>query len=206
MINHRLALPLVALLAVSCSAQKKEARLGPTPGVFRVQFETSKGDFVVEVKRELAPHGADRFYELVARRFYDGCRFFRVLRGFVVQWGINGDPAVQRQWVSAMIPDDPVKATNKPGAITYAKSGPNTRTTQVFINLVDNARLDKSGFAPFGEVVSGMEVLERFYSDYGEGRPRGNGPAQDMIQKQGNEYLEREFPRLDYIKRATLLK
>jgi peptidyl-prolyl cis-trans isomerase A (cyclophilin A) len=136
--------------------------------------------------------------------FYDGARFFRVVPNFVVQFGISGDPESSRLWSAMRLPDDPVKASNEKGTITYATSGPESRTTQVFINLGDNTRLDQDGFAPFGRVVEGMDVVERFYSAYGEGAPRGNGPDQNMIQTQGNAYLEQRFPRLDYINKATV--
>lgn len=179
-------------------------RFEQAPDTYRVNFETSKGDFVVEVIRAWAPQGADRFYNLVKRNYYDGCRFFRVLPKFVVQFGINGNPKVQRDWQNFIIPDDPVKESNKRGTITFATAGPNTRTTQVFINVVDNSRLDSMGFAPFGRVVSGMEVVGQFYNSYGEGPPRGQGPDQKLIETEGNAYLERQFPRLDYIKKATI--
>jgi peptidyl-prolyl cis-trans isomerase A (cyclophilin A) len=182
------------------SAAKPET----APDTFRVSLETSKGDVVVEVTKAWAPEGAERFYLLVKRGFYDECRFFRVLRDFVVQFGINGDPAVSSRWRTATIADDPVKESNKRGTVTFATSGPNTRTTQVFINLADNVRLDSMGFAPFGKVISGMEVVDRFFNSYGEGAPRGSGPDQQLIETQGNAYLERSFPRLDYIKKARI--
>lgn len=176
------------------------------PAQYRVRFETSKGAFVVLVKREWAPRGADRFYNLVRLRFFDGCRFFRVLPGFVVQYGINGDPKVMDKWREASILDDAVRQSNRRGRITFATAGPNTRTTQVFINLADNARLDGMGFAPFGEVVEGMAVVDAFYSGYGEGAPMGAGPSQERIQNEGNAYLEREFGKLDYVKSARLIE
>ena len=154
--------------------------------------------------RDWAPIGADRFYNLVKRGFYDSARFFRVINGFMAQFGINGDPSIQTVWRTAQLRDDPVKESNRRGYITFATSGPNTRTTQLFINLVDNASLDRSGFAPFGRVVSGMDVVEKLHSGYGEGAPRGSGPDQGRVQAEGNRYLEKEFPRLDYIKMATI--
>ena len=172
------------------------------PAVFRANFDTSKGGFIVEVTRDLAPLGADRFYTLVKKGFFDNTRFFRVLPGFMVQFGLAANPADNKKWGN--LTDDPVKESNKPGYITFATAGPGTRTTQVFINYADNARLDGQGFAPFGKVVSGMEVVQQLYSDYGEGAPQGAGPAQDQIQAQGNAYLERDFPKLDYIKTAKL--
>jgi peptidyl-prolyl cis-trans isomerase A (cyclophilin A) len=174
------------------------------PGTYRVRFETSKGDFAIEVNRDWAPLGADRFHELVQGGFFDGARFFRVLPGFVVQFGLPADPAVARQWSSARLPDDPVRQSNKRGAVTFATAGPNTRTTQVFINLADNRNLDGMGFAPFGTVVEGMEVVEQFYSGYGEGAPHGRGPEQHRISTEGNTYLEKQFPKLDHVKKASI--
>ena len=200
---------LFALLwSVACSSDKPPADLpkgaGPAPATYRVRFETTKGAFVAEVTRDWAPQGADRFYELVKGRFYDGARFFRVLPGFVVQFGINGDPSISQLWRQLRISDDAVKQSNERGTISFATSGPNSRTTQVFINLADNARLDGMGFAAFGKVTEGMDVVDQFYSGYGEGAPRGNGPEQSKIETQGNSYLESQFPRLDYIKQATI--
>lgn len=176
------------------------------PATFKAKFATSRGDFVVEVRREWAPLGADRFYNLVKNGYFDGVRFFRVVSGFMVQFGISGDPALNSIWREARIPDDPVKQPNKRGYITFATAGPNSRTTQVFINFKDNVFLDGMGFAPFGQVVKGMEVVDKLYADYGEGAPQGNGPNQMRIQAEGNAYLEREFPKLDHVVKATLLK
>jgi len=170
----------------------------------RVKFETSKGDFVVQVHKEWAPLGAERFIELVKSGFYDNARFFRVMTEFMVQFGITGDPNVQAKWREATIQDDPVTQSNTRGKLSFATKGPGSRTSQVFINLVDNARLDQSGFAPFAEVVSGMEVVDQLYSGYGDGAPRGAGPDQNLIQTQGNAYLEKDFPRLDFIKKASM--
>jgi peptidyl-prolyl cis-trans isomerase A (cyclophilin A) len=174
------------------------------PDTFKVRFETTKGDFTIEVTREWAPNGADRFYNLVKNGFYDETRFFRVLPGFVVQWGISGNPSFAEVWREANIADDPVKGSNKVGTISYAMSGPGTRTTQVFVNLTDNSGLDGRGFAPFGQVSEGMDIVEQLYSGYGEGAPRGNGPHQGRLQDDGNAYLEEFFPKLDYIKKATV--
>ena len=174
------------------------------PATFKANFETSAGAFVVEVHRDWAPLGADRFYNLVKRGFYDGVRFFRVLPGFMAQFGVNGDPSISNVWRAARIADDPVKQGNKRGTITFATAGPGTRTTQLFINLVDNDGLDRQGFAPFGQVTFGMFVVEKLYGAYGEGAPRGNGPDQGRVQSEGNKYLEQEFPKLDYIKTLTL--
>jgi peptidyl-prolyl cis-trans isomerase A (cyclophilin A) len=176
------------------------------PEVYRVNFETSKGNFVIEVNRSWAPFGADRFYELVQSGFYDEARFFRVLKGFVVQWGLNKDPAVSNRWRMMQIVDDPVKESNRRGTITFATGGPNTRTTQVFINLADNRRLDASGFSPFGRVVEGMDVVDSLYGGYGEGEPQGAGPAQHLIEARGNQYLTEHYPRLDYIKAARIVQ
>jgi peptidyl-prolyl cis-trans isomerase A (cyclophilin A) len=174
------------------------------PATYKVKFDTSKGPFVVEVHRDWAPNGADRFYNLVKNGYYNDARFFRVISGFMVQFGINGDPKLNRVWRDANIKDDPVKASNKRGMITFATAGPDTRTTQVFINFADNSGLDDQGFAPFGEVISGMEAVDSLYAGYGEGAPRGDGPDQGLIQSQGNAYLNKHFPRLDYIKSATI--
>jgi cyclophilin family peptidyl-prolyl cis-trans isomerase len=176
------------------------------PAVFKAQFDTSKGSFVVEVHRDWAPNGADRFYNLVKNGFFDNARFFRVITGFMVQFGINADPKLSAVWREARINDDPVKQSNSRGMITFATAGPNTRTTQVFINFADNAALDGQGFAPFGKVISGMNVVDSFDAEYGEGAPRGRGPAQDRIQREGNAYLSSSFANLDFIKKATIVK
>jgi peptidyl-prolyl cis-trans isomerase A (cyclophilin A) len=174
------------------------------PAVYQAKFDTSKGPFVIEVHRDWAPRGADRFYNLVKNGFFDNARFFRVIEGFMVQFGINGDPKIAGVWRDADIKDDPVKQSNERGTVTFATAGPNTRTTQVFINFADNAPLDGQGFSPFGKVVSGMEVVDSLYGGYGEGAPNGNGPDQGRIQSQGNAYLEQDFPKLDFIKTATI--
>jgi peptidyl-prolyl cis-trans isomerase A (cyclophilin A) len=176
------------------------------PASYQVRFDTSKGAFVIQVNRAWAPHGADRFYNLVKHGFYDNDRFFRVISGFMVQFGINGDPHVSARWREANIPDDPVKTSNKRGMITFATAGPNTRTTQVFINFGDNSQLDGMGFAPFGQVVSGMDVVDRINAEYGEGPPRGRGPEQGRLQMEGNAYLAKGFPRMDYVKKATIVR
>ncbi len=175
------------------------------PERFKVLVETTAGDFIVEVDRELAPRGADRFYNLVRHGYYEGVRFFRVVPGFVVQFGIHPDPAVAGAWREAAIPDDPVRASNRRGFVTFATSGPDTRTVQVFINLVDNVRLDAMGFAPFGRVTGGMDAVERFYAGYGEGPPRGQGPEQPRMQAEGDAYPEAEFPRLDRVLRTRII-
>ena len=177
------------------------------PDTYKAKFDTSKGPFVIEVHRDWAPNGADRFYNLVKNGFYDDTRFFRVLDGFMAQIGINGNPAIQSAWRNATIQDDPVKQGNKRGFVTYAKSSaPNSRSTQIFINYKDNTALDRQGFAAFGEVTSGMDVVDKLYSGYGEGAPSGSGPEQGKIQMEGNAYLTKGFPKLDYIKKATIEK
>jgi peptidyl-prolyl cis-trans isomerase A (cyclophilin A) len=176
------------------------------PATYKAKFDTSKGAFVVEVHRDWAPLGADRFYNLVKNGFYDNSRFFRVISGFMVQFGIHADPKLSAQWRSARINDDPVKQSNQRGMITFATSGPNSRTTQVFINYGSNGGLDRQGFAPFGQVVSGMNVVDGLFSGYGEGAPGGGGPEQGRIQAEGNTYLIKEFSQLDYIKKATIEK
>jgi peptidyl-prolyl cis-trans isomerase A (cyclophilin A) len=175
------------------------------PDTFITRFETSRGDVFVQVVRGWAPHGADRFYNLVRNGFYDGTRFFRVVDLFVVQWGVHGDPAVSEAWARQCIPDDPVLRHNTRGAITFAFGAPNTRTTQVFISYGMNSRLDASGFAPFGEVIQGMEAVDSLYSEYGDGPPRGTGPDAVRLVKEGNAYLDRDFPRLDSIIRARVV-
>jgi peptidyl-prolyl cis-trans isomerase A (cyclophilin A) len=200
-------LALAAQEAGRASLKNPDALKETAPATYNVQFDTSAGAFVVKVTRAWAPHGADRFYNLVKNGFYDDARFFRVIEGFMVQFGIHADPAVSALWRGAQIPPDPVKQSNKRGYITYAMgASPNTRTTQVFINFADNSNLDKMGFAPFGEVVSGMDVVDKIYSDYGEGAPRGKGPEQGRIQMEGNAYLTKAFPKLDYIKKASVEK
>ena len=174
------------------------------PATYKARFDTSKGVFVIDVNRDWAPAGADRFYNLVKNGFYDENRFFRVISGFMVQFGINGNPQVSTPWRNAQIKDDPVKQSNKRGFITFATAGPNSRTTQVFINFGDNARLDGLGFAAFGQVTTGMNVVDQLYSDYGEGAPNGRGPNQGRIQAEGNSYLTKEFPNMDFVRKASI--
>ena len=175
------------------------------PETFKVKFSTTKGDFTLEVTRSWSPLGADRFYNLVKAGFFTDVAFFRVIEGFMVQFGIHGDPSVSAAWRGARIADDPVKQSNAKGYISYAMAGPNTRTTQFFINYGNNGRLDGMGFSPFGRVVDGMNVVESIYNGYGEGAPSGMGPDQGRVQLQGNAYLKADFPKLDYIKSAALL-
>jgi len=171
----------------------------------QIKFETTKGDFIVEVDSALAPLGVERFLSLVNAGYYDNSRFFRVLPGFVVQFGLAADPQVTASVGSDNIKDDPVVGSNVKGSITFATAGPNTRTTQVFINLGNNPRLDSMGFAPFGKVTEGMEIVESLFAGYGEGAPHGNGPDQGRIRRLGNAYLEPNFPKLDVIKKASVV-
>jgi peptidyl-prolyl cis-trans isomerase A (cyclophilin A) len=175
------------------------------PDVFTAQFNTSQGVFRVEVQRAWAPRGADRFFNLVRNGFYDDVRFFRVLSGFVAQFGLNGDPAVTAVWQNQQIPDDPVVQSNLREFVTFATGGPNTRTTQLFINFGNNAGLDAQGFAPFGRVVEGMDVVDALYAEYGEGPPLGTGPDQARIRNEGNAYLDASFPLLDFIIDAVIV-
>ncbi len=191
--------------AVRPSLLKPATLKAQAPAVYKAKFTTTKGDFVIEVTRAWAPLGADRFYNLVRNGFYTDAAFFRVLPGFVAQVGIPARPEVARIWTTARIGDDPVAQSNLRGYVTFATSGPNSRTSQIFINYGDNTGLDGMGFAPFGKVIEGMELVEQLYSGYGEGAPRGNGPDQGRITNEGKTYLEKEFPKLDTIKAAVIL-
>ena len=195
-----IVLSLGVLAVTSATADEKDAKADKVPDQYKVKFETTCGDFVIEVHRDWAPVGADRFHELVSKGFYDECGFFRVVPGFMVQFGINGDPKIQADWRDAKIKDDKVTKSNKKGFITFATSGPNSRTSQVFISFADNSFLDSQGFAPFGEVVEGMDVVEKINSQYKE------RPDQGEIQERGNEYLKESFPKLDFVKKATIVK
>jgi peptidyl-prolyl cis-trans isomerase A (cyclophilin A) len=188
------------------AALKNPAALKETaPATFKAAFDTSAGTFVIEVRRSWAPNGADRFYNLVKNGFFDDARFFRVISNFMVQFGIHADPAVSAVWRNARISPDPVRESNRRGFVTYAMAGsPDSRTTQVFINFRDNVGLDAQGFAPFGQVVSGMDVVDKLHSGYGEGAPSGKGPEQGRVQAEGNAYLIKSFPNLDYTKKATI--
>ena len=207
--NRRQVLILATLAGcavfASCSKKATQEEIGQAPAEYKVLLQTTKGDVVILVHRDWAQRGADRFYELTRTGFYDGDRFFRALRGFVVQFGVNGDPKVNKKWSELPIKDDPPKVSNKMGTVTFATSGPDSRSTQVFINIGDNSRLDDQGFTPFGEVTQGMENVQNFYMDYGEGPPRGTGPDQAAIADIGNPYLEEHFPKLDYSKTARIL-
>ena len=213
--RHTLSCLAIAVLATafatpassqSSNLSTPSALTEKAPEVFKAKFDTSKGAFVIEVRRAWAPNGADRFYNLVRNGFYDDVRFFRVVSGFMVQFGINGDPKLSAVWRDARIKDDAVKQSNKRGFITFATSGPDSRTSQVFINFDDNSRLDGMGFAPFGQVVSGMNVVDALNAEYGEGAPRGRGPDQGRLQMEGNAYLAKEYSRMDFVKKATIEK
>jgi peptidyl-prolyl cis-trans isomerase A (cyclophilin A) len=212
-VSSILLLAIAFLAAPGAQAEDKPASLSEpatlkekSPDTYRVKLETTKGDVVIEVTRAWAPNGADRFYNLVKNGFYDDARFFRVVEGFMVQFGIPADPKIAAVWRDASIKDDPVKQSNKKGYITFATRGPDTRTTQVFINFADNAFLDGQGFAPFGKVISGDDIVAKWYSGYGEGAPSGSGPNQMRIQGEGNSYLSKDFPKLDGVKKATIVQ
>ena len=176
------------------------------PRIFDVRFETTQGPIVVTAHRDWAPRGADRFYYLARNGFFDGERFFRVDSNFIAQFGLNGDPRVIAAWKHRTMPDDPVRVSNLRGTLAYAMTGPDTRTTQIYFNLVDNKRLDAQGFAPFAVVTSGMDAVLRLYSGYGERAGGGvRAGKQSLIETGGNEYLERAFPKLDYITRAVVI-
>jgi len=201
------ALALVAAVTLPAAAFAQKPSLNDpaslkeqAPATYKVRFDTSAGPFVVTVTRAWAPRGADRFYNLVKNGFFDDSGFFRVVPGFMVQFGIYGDPATQKHWANANLQDDPVTQSNTRGKITFANRGPNSRTTQVFINFGSNGFLDKQNFAPFGEVTTGMDVVEKINAQYRE------QPQQPRIQAEGNAYLKKEFPKLDFIKKATIEK
>ena len=213
------SLTLAGLTARAAEGEKKEEKAPATtsdftnpaklsekaPESFKAQFSTTKGKFTVEVTRSLAPNGADRFYNLVRSGYFKDIVFFRVIPGFMCQFGIHGDPKVSEVWRKAAITDDPVKGSNKRGAITFATAGPNTRTTQLFINFGDNSRLDSMGFSSFGKVTEGMDVVDKINGEYGEGAPSGRGPNQSRIQAEGNAYLKKDFPNLDSIKSVAIV-
>ncbi|MFV2072127.1 MAG: peptidylprolyl isomerase [Thermoanaerobaculales bacterium] len=216
---HGAAAILVAFLTIGLASplmaeEPNPALLDPSlatataPDLFRVKMETTAGDFVIEVHRDWAPHGADRFYNLVKIGYFNDTAFYRVIKGFMAQVGMNGDPKVTQVWAQARIQDDPVKKSNTKRMVTFAMgSQPNSRTTQIFINLGNNPHLDKpSKFAPFGKVVEGFETVEDLYDGYGEGAPRGRGPSQARIHRDGNVYLKDEFKKLDYIVQAGIVE
>ena len=193
----------LALIPAAC---RKPAPKVVVPEVFRVKFETSQGDIVVEARRAWAPHGVDRFHELVRMRYFDQGRFYRVLKGFIAQFGVHRDFKVHDVWRVLFIPDDPPQQKNLRGTLSFARSGPNTRATEIFINLADNTVLDDQGFVPFAKVVEGMDVVDRLYSGYGEMRPEGKYIDPGRVEEEANEYLVPRFPNLDYIKRARFLE
>ena len=217
---HALIALTVALLGAACQSDAgnsggaasgltkpdKSAIATPAPDSFKVAFETSKGNFTVMAHRAWAPRGVDRFYHLAQLGYFDDARFFRVLSGFMAQFGMNGNPRVTAAWEPLTIADDSVKQSNVRGMVTFAAGGaPDTRSTQLFINYADNRNLDGIRFAPIGQVVDGMSVVDSLYSGYGEGAPDGAGPSQDRIASEGNAYLRKSFPKLDYIKTARIV-
>jgi len=214
------ALALLACLATAGlaaaqaapEAQPHPALLDPSlareqaPAEYKVKMATTAGDFVIAVHRDWAPHGADRFYNLVKIGYFSNVAFFRVIEGFMAQAGMHGDPRVSQAWLAARIPDDPVRQSNTRGRVTFAMSSePGSRSVQFFINFGDNSFLDESGFAPFGEVVEGFEAVQALYAGYGEGEPGGSGPSQAKLYRGGNAYLKGQFPKLDFIRSATIL-
>jgi peptidyl-prolyl cis-trans isomerase A (cyclophilin A) len=193
-------LPLLTVMCAEKSAAAiRTAPAIPAPDTFTVVFATTRGPFTVQVYRAWAPNGADRFYQLVGSGFFDGQRFFRVVPGFVAQWGLHGEPKTNEPWDVKPLDDDSVKASNVRGTVTFANLGPHTRTHQLFINLADNKNLDALGFAPIGRVVDGMAVVDSLFSAYGE------KPDQALIQTLGNSYLDRVFPKLDGIDSARVV-
>jgi cyclophilin family peptidyl-prolyl cis-trans isomerase len=204
----RMRLAFILLLFTSANqAVITAGTAAPVPAVFHVRVETSAGAFVIEAHRNWAPHGVDRLHELVQAGYFDDSRFFRVVPGFIAQFGIAGGPKVASAWRSRTIPDDPVVQSNKRGFISYAMTGPDTRSTQIFINMADNSRLDAQGFAPIGQVVEGMEVVEKLYSRYGETSGGGmRAGRQQKMFEEGNAWLDREFTKLDRLVRATIVK
>jgi peptidyl-prolyl cis-trans isomerase A (cyclophilin A) len=217
--THFRSIALVAIgcavvwVAAACARRSPMPRPGErgivAPDSFRVAFETSRGRFDAVAHRAWAPIGVDRFYDLLRRRYYDDARIFRVVPGFVAQFGLSDDPRVAEAWRTRSIPDEPVRQTNRRGRISFARGAPNTRTVQLYVSLRDNPRLDTLngfGFPPIAEVVSAMDVVDSLYAGYGESPPHGSGPLQDSIRAQGNEYLRRVFPRLDFIRRARVVR
>lgn len=185
-------------------ADRIQAR-GPAPATFRVRFETDAGEFVVEVRREWAPRGADRFHQLVRAGFFDDVRIYRAVDNFMAQFGLHGDPQVNYVWRDEILEDDPVRESNVRGRLAFAKNGPHSRTTEIFVSFKDNSYLDDMGFAPFAEVVQGMEAVDAIHTGYGDGPPSGTGPYGAMIQARGNAYLDETFPELTRILRALVI-
>jgi peptidyl-prolyl cis-trans isomerase A (cyclophilin A) len=200
------AVALLAAGATAFAAPEKlanpEALKAKAPDVFKAKFETTAGNFVIEVHRDWAPNGADRFYNLVKNGYYDGVKFFRVMPGFMAQFGIHGDPSVAKIWGQSNIQDDPVKQSNKRSFVTFAQTpSPNTRSVQLFINYGDNSRLDAQRFAPIGKVIEGMEIVDKLYSGYDA---ESISAQQQRINAEGNAFLEKNYPKLDGIKKATI--
>lgn len=196
---------LVAVVALWLAGCHKAPEKVVVPEVFRVGFETSQGDFVVEAHRDWAPRGVDRFHELLRIRYFDQGRFFRVIKGFIAQFGVHKDFKVHDVWRELFIVDDPPREKNLRGTLAFAKSDRNTRATEIFINLSDNAMLDEEGFVPFAKVVEGMDVVDRLYAGYGDLRPVGKDIDAGRVEGEANEYLVPRFPRLDYIKTARII-
>ena len=204
-VSHPGTLAILNLtLAALLSCRKPEPKI-VVPQVYRVKFETSQGDFVVEASRAWAPRGADRFHELVRLHYFDQGRFFRVVKGFIAQFGVHRDFRVHEKWREFFILDDPPQEKNLRGTLSFAKSDPNTRATEIFINLADNPALDQERFVPFAKIVEGLEVVDKFYSGYGDLRPQGKEIDAGRVEGQANEYLVQHFPKLDYIKRASFM-
>jgi peptidyl-prolyl cis-trans isomerase A (cyclophilin A) len=198
---------LIAACGLACAAATVPARKPPIPAEYKVKLDTTKGDVIIQVHHDWSPLGADHFYQLVTKGYYDNNAFFRVLKGYIVQFGMNGDPKVTARWNNVVLKDDPHNVSNKVGTVTFAKtSKPDSRTTHIFINLDNNGEaLDADGFTPFGEVISGMDNVSKLYAGYGDGPPSGAGPDQEALTHGGNTYLKKEFPNLDYIIKATVI-
>jgi peptidyl-prolyl cis-trans isomerase A (cyclophilin A) len=194
---------VAALLLTACHKEKPKPVV--VPDVFRVKFETSQGNFVVEAHRAWAPHGVDRFHELVSMKYFDQGRFFRVVPGFIAQFGVHRDFDIHGKWRTMFIPDDPPRQKNVRGTLAFAKSDPGTRATEIFINLVDNQALDDQAFVPFAQVIQGMDVVDKFYAGYGEMRPEGKYIDPTRVEGEANEYLTQRFPNLDYVIRTEFI-
>ena len=189
----------------TAASAESEAEPKQAPEEYTVELDTTRGPILIDIYRTWSPNGADRFYQLVESGYYTDVAFFRVIEGFMAQAGIHGEPAMNVEWRRKTIPDDPVRGSNTRGTVTFAMAGPDTRTTQFFINFVDNTNLDSMGFSPFGKVRD-MKSVDALHSGYGEGAPRGRGPSQSKMQSEGNAYLKESFPKLDYIKSAKVVE